>query len=175
MDRRKFQKRNKEICLLTDYPKDYVLKKLGEQPKFHLVLPMEFHVGINAKVYGDRFQLYHTNQYLRNSFQRIFYGSVEQRGEKTILKGRFRVHPFVTCFMLLWFGLIGLFTVLLLLAACADLVRGEAENCLSLLVIFGLCMMGIALVWIGRRMSKSKEKIMIGFLKETLNARPVDF
>lgn len=85
----------------------------------------------------------------------------------TLIEGEFRMHPFVRVFMIVWFSLLGVPSVIMLIsvfAGQADIQDGP----LALVLPAGMVAFGVALVKFGRWLGRSEETAIVAFLKSTL-------
>jgi len=98
----------------------------------------------------------------RNSFQTYLIGSLEQRNNVTVFRGKAGMNPLVAAFMALWF-------VVLILIGGAGLVAGRQP--LEAMIIPPLMMVfGVAGVWLGRWLARSEKAFLIAFVAEVIAA-----
>lgn len=115
--------------------------------------------------------------FVRNSFEPYFYGSVVETNGRTLIRGRFRVHPFVLAFMAVWFfGVVtigGLITAVMLYEILTGRRVSEGSMAPGLAVFIGPGMLafGIGLVTFGWRIGRSQRERIERFLETTLQAR----
>ena len=114
--------------------------------------------------------------FVRNSFEPYFYGSVLEADGRTLIRGRFRMHPVVLVFMTVWF--IGVVTIGGLITAVMlyELLTGRrvsTEMAPGLAALLGPAMLafGIGLVALGWRMGRSQREQIEQFLETALQAR----
>jgi hypothetical protein len=127
---------------------------------------------------ADSFRLFAKGPaFVRNSFEPYFYGSVVQADGRTLIRGRFRMHPFVLAFMAVWFfGVVsigGLITAVMLYEILTGRRVSEGSMAPGLAVLIGPAMLafGIGLVAFGWRMGRSQRERIERFLETTLQAR----
>lgn len=85
----------------------------------------------------------------------------------TLIEGEFRMHPFVRVFMIVWFSLLAVPSVIMLISVFA----GQADvqdGPLALVLPAGMVAFGVALVKFGRWLGRSEETAIVAFLKSTL-------
>ncbi len=115
--------------------------------------------------------------FVRNSFEPYFYGSVVEADGRTLIRGCFRMHPFVLVFMAVWFvGVViigGLITAVMLyeLLTGHRVSSGNMAPGLAALIGPGMLAFGIGLVALGWRMGRSQRAQIEQFLETTLQAR----
>ena len=109
----------------------------------------------------------------RNSFQTVLFGTLVEEGRGTRLRGRTGTHPFVALFMAVWLGVIGLgvATTVAVMPSLPDREAAVAVAGVSFFVPFVLVAFGVALVWLGRRFARGERERLIGFLRQTVEAR----
>jgi len=100
-----------------------------------------------GSVAEDRVHLRRVIPMVRNSFQPLFVGRFERRGESVVLAGQFTMSPLVKVFMTFWFAIVGMFGLVMLLGVTSP--RGSHG---WLLRLQPLLMMGggIAMVAVGK-------------------------
>jgi hypothetical protein len=131
---------------------------------------------IFAKIRGDKFRLFAAGAKLaRNDFAPYFYGSLQPLSDGTRIQGRFRTYPIVRISMIIWFGLLGLFT----LFAVPPLLFGEYQSPQPRLVTYGIIailliilLFGIAVVRSGWRRGREQAQTIRDFLTYELLAKP---
>ncbi len=57
------------------------------------------------KVSGDKLKLIKNTKYHKNPFHRFFYAKMKFNDNKTIIRGKFKLHPFVLLFSIVWLSL----------------------------------------------------------------------
>lgn len=121
---------------------------------------------ILGKLRDSSFRL-QKRRYYRNSFAPFFFGRFVASDDGTLIEGEFRMHPFVRVFMIVWFSLLGVPSVIMLIsvfAGQADIQDGP----LALVLPAGMVAFGVALVKFGRWLGRSEETAIVAFLKSTL-------
>ncbi|NLB66748.1 MAG: hypothetical protein GX803_09795 [Lentisphaerae bacterium] len=99
------------------------------------------HKTFQGTVERDGFKITRIIHY-RNSFLPVVRGRFKPGPSGVTVAVTMRLHPFVTAFMGLWFGGVGVGIV----AALAALVLGQADAHPTMLIPFGLLLIGWALV-----------------------------
>lgn len=111
----------------------------------------------------------------RNSFQVRLVADLVAEGGGTRLRCTFGMHPFVTGFMALWFGMVllacgGMAAALLLPGAVPGVVA--SGSWLGVGAPLGMLLFGAALLGIGRYASRGERDLLLDFVRDTLGARP---
>ena len=114
---------------------------------------------------------------LRNSFEPYFYGAIAEEDGRTMIRGQFRVHPFVVVFMGIWFSGVVFIGGAGTLVMLYDLVTGRRSSgaglppALGVLIAPAMLAFGIALVLFGWRLGRSQRARIEQFLEATLQLR----
>jgi hypothetical protein len=123
----------------------------------------------------------------RVSFAPVFYGTLRDHGNGTLIEGRFSVEPAARAFMLVWFAFaaIAIFALACALAstlspALSDVLGGPASaegsairQLLNRALWVLLVPLAAASVWLYWRLQAREEKDhILGFLQRTLDAKP---
>ena len=77
---------------------------------------------ILGKLRDSSFRL-QKRRYYRNSFAPFFFGRFVASDDGTLIEGEFRMHPFVRVFMIVWFSLLAVPSVIMLISVFA----GQAD------------------------------------------------
>src|SRR2546425_3063819 len=113
----------------------------------------------------------------RNAFRRMLQGEVLDHRQGALIRGRFRLLPFVRLFLLVWFGGVGAFGVLLLVSNLSSAIGvpfgGKAPGWSSVAIPGLMAAFGIALVRSGISWSSAGEEQCIQYLGELLGAAPL--
>lgn len=127
---------------------------------------ISYQIGGNKIRLGKRRQGY-------NPFIRFFFGEMEGTVDGTVMRGEFRIHPFVQGFLLLWFGgliliglLPGVFNLYTTLAFRGNVAQAVAGVVMPI-ILLGF---GYGMVRAGQKLSRKDEEWLICFLKERLGA-----
>lgn len=128
---------------------------------------------IFVKLRGDRFRLFATGpRYILNSFVPFFYGSLEALPNGTRIHGRFRMHPFTRIFMAIWFGFLGVFTLLVI----TSLLFGDRQPQQPIHILFEgpviMALFGTALVRFGWWFARGQRQSIRDFIRNDLLAQP---
>ena len=106
----------------------------------------------------------------RNSFQTFLTGSLEERDGSTVFRGQAGVHPLVTGFMAVWFGLLILLGGAAFVAGVGGLLGGRGHVLGVIVPAVGLAF-GVGLVWFGRWLARNEESFLVAFVAEVIAAR----
>ena len=114
---------------------------------------------------------------LHNSLEPYFYGTIIENAGRTLIRGQFRVHPFVVVFMGIWFaGVVfigGSVTVVMLY----EILRGRRSPDsglapgLGVVIAPAMLAFGVGLVLFGWRLGRSQRERIEQFLETTLQLR----
>lgn len=111
----------------------------------------------------------------RNSFQTVLFGTLGDDGSGTRLHCRAGMHPFVTVFMALWLGAVGIGAVSAVAMMLQFSREGEgaipAAAGFGVVVPFVMVAFGVALVWFGRWLAREERQRLIEFLERTVGAK----
>jgi len=131
-------------------------------------------LNISGDVSGNKIHLYMVRKELRNSFAPHFYGKLQARPSGTIVRGRFTLARFVMAFLGVWFGGIGVVTIIIspsaikTLVTAGSLVPSPFLGAFSPPLLFVFCL--LILHW-GYRLGRNDKAHIPEFLQPTLNAR----
>lgn len=126
-------------------------------------------------VYDRRgFQL-RVNNWYRNSFQTILYGSMRANGSATRLVCTARMGTFVIAFMAVWFTGVFLIGGAVALTALARMLDGDmhTQNLGGVAVFALMLAFGVGLIYVCRSLARNEEPKLLAFLEETIDATPV--
>jgi hypothetical protein len=120
------------------------------------------------------FQL-RVNNWYRNSFQTILYGTMRASGPTTHIKCTARMGTFVLAFLGVWFTGIFLIGGAIAHSAVLRMLAGDlSEQNLPGLGMFILMLaFGVGLVYVSRSWARDEEPTLLAFLEETIDATPV--
>ncbi len=125
-----------------------------------------------AKIHGDRFRLFAWGPAnVRNSFATFYYGRLEAGADGTSIRGRFRFHPVVRGFLILWFGGLLAIGALILLLPPSAWGAGQPPSLFAALGPAGMILLGVAFVRLCRWVARGQEKSMRCFLERELRAQ----
>ena len=105
----------------------------------------------------------------RNSFQTSLSGSLEDRDGSTAFRGRAGMHPFVTGFLAVWFGLLVLMGGAAFVAGVGGLFGGRGQPLGMIALPVGLAFGG-GLVRFGRWLARDEEAFLVAFVAEAIAA-----
>lgn len=178
-----------EYNLTTSMPIDECLNKLEASSEKHSMFGQFLQYSYpnypssgkpEIKIHGNKFRLFIKFEKLlnQNSFHTFFYGELSPSVNGTIVKGKFKMHPFIRAFMAIWFGgaIIGggvIFIVSLIhLLGLGAIVGGtyEGNPIWGVIIVPLFIAFGYGLVKFGKSLSKKEEEHLVKFLKSTLNA-----
>ena len=123
---------------------------------------------VAGRIAGHRVRLRKRIWY-RNSFQTFMIGSLEGRDGSTIFRGKAGMHPFVTGFMAVWFGLLTLIVGAAFVAGIGALFGGRGDPLGVIALPVGLAFGG-GFVWFGRWLARNEEAFLVGFVAEVIAA-----
>jgi hypothetical protein len=118
-----------------------------------------------GSVAQNRVRLRRVIPMVRNSFQPLFVGGFETRGGSVVLAGKFTMSLFVKVFMTFWFGMVGVFGLVALIAPPSP--HGSHAwllRLLPLLMIGG----GIAIVAVGKWFARNDAAWLSGIIDAAL-------
>ncbi|MCE9552046.1 MAG: hypothetical protein K8T91_01540 [Planctomycetes bacterium] len=104
---------------------------------------------------------------------------MEKTTEGTIIRGKFRMHPFVVVFMTIWFGGLTAGGGMMLMAALSELLTGKRimqGNLSPFLAVFippGMILFGIGLVAWGWQAGRRQRERIEEVIETTLQARRI--
>jgi len=127
--------------------------------------------GLLGQVDGLRFRLTTRIPLVRNSFDSILEGQIDETPSGARLLGTFRMHKFVVPFMVLWFGLAMLISIpatISVLTAPETWSPGPPPAFLPL--IFPL--LGLLVVAVGRWVATWQERRLVAQLDEIIGVNP---
>lgn len=155
------------IGLRSDNPVDNCRTELEKQVCLNAM-------NISGDVSGNRIHLYMVRKELRNSFAPHFYGNLQARPSGTIIKGRFTLARFVMAILGVWFGGIGVVTIIVSPSAIKTLVNARSLVPSPFLGAFFpplLFVCGLLMLHWGYRLGGNDRARILEFLEHTLNAR----
>lgn len=181
---------NMEYEFITSIPIDECLNKLEAASEKHSIFGQFLNYFSpnyppsgkpEIKIYGNKFRLFIKFDKLlnRNPFHTFFYGELSpSTNGGTIIKGKFKMHPFIRAFMAFWFSgviisggvffIISLIHILELDITDAGMYHGTPTW--EVIFVPLLIASGYALVKFGKSLSKDEEVHLIEFIKTTLSA-----
>ena len=128
---------------------------------------------ISAKTRGDRFTLFAWGPLnVRNSFAPLFKGRLEDCNGQTRIVGRFRMHPIVQAFLVVWFGGVAAGAALMLLLPASEWGPGQRPPVYALLAPAGMALLGFAFVRFCRWLARGQMESLRCFVERELKARP---
>jgi hypothetical protein len=111
-----------------------------------------------------------------SSFQTYLYGDLTGDGQQTRLECRLGMQPLVYAFMILWFGITFLISLILLIDGSPTTVYAFGEKYIvsgRWATVFPMLFaaFGAALVKFGRYLARDEETFLIDFIRKTLDVR----
>src|SRR5688572_18285490 len=97
----------REISLRSPFSPEecaHRLKAVTEPDRGGLYEDLNRSYAVLARLNGRKVRLRVRRPYTRNSFAPIFYGRFSATPEGTLLRGRFRIHPGILAFLVVWFA-----------------------------------------------------------------------
>jgi hypothetical protein len=159
-----------EACLskvTSSTEKDTMFRGLGLHPTGTIFSSIE----------GNTFRLVAKGvPFVRNSFQPYFYGSVAKAGERTLIRGRFRMHRNVETFFGVWFAFVtvigGIITIFALeqLITGRRILEGNMDVRAAAVTAPGMLVFTVALAWLGWWFGQGQRQCMELFIETTLMA-----
>jgi hypothetical protein len=127
---------------------------------------------ILGKIHERNFRLQKRRSY-QNSFAPFFYGKFTPSDGGTLIKGEFRLHPFVRAFMAFWFSFLTIFVIAALFLPSGGQPEAAGGRIFMLLTAGLLAVFGIGLVKLGQWLGDSERQTITIFLKRMLEADDV--
>lgn len=110
-----------------------------------------------SKIRGGHVRLRVRRPYIRNYLAPLFYGRLEAAPGGTVIRGRFRVHPAVLGFLVVWFGFV---TVI------ASGFLFSAGSWIPLLMV----VLAAGVLWFLRRFGRAERQVIVDLIQHTLEA-----
>jgi hypothetical protein len=123
--------------------------------------------------HGATFRL-HTARYYTNSFAPFFYGRMTACDNGTLIEGQFRMNPLARLLTVFWFAFVGIFAAAPLIVPMSK-QPGTMVGPNTLYLALGCCLvLGIGLVVFGQWLGRGEKKVVLEFLKNSLEASSQD-
>ena len=128
---------------------------------------------IAAKIRGNRFKVIAWGAAnVRNSFAPSYFGCIEGGTGSTRISGRFKLHPIVRGFLVLWFGALAFGGGLMILLPSSAWGSGRPPSLFLVLAPVGMGLLGFAFVRFARRLARRQVESIRCFLRSELKAQP---
>jgi len=127
--------------------------------------------GINGKSYGNQLELYYHNGSYRNSWNPIFYGTLSENQDGTIIAGSFKTPLYAEIFIWIWRAMTILFTIFMLIIFFIS--SKNMSILLASIVPISMFLFSFLLVRIGENMGQENISNVLQFIENGLNAAPL--
>ena len=117
-------------------------------------------------VRADRVSIQRAIPFVGNSWKPFFIGSFRQVSGETVLDGRFTMSPWVKGFMSVWFGFIGVWVVLAMIA----MLRSPPVDWLFPMFGVALFCAGVAMVRVGKWFARNDVAWLSQLIQAALDA-----
>jgi len=124
------------------------------------------HGGIVGKVYGYKFKLFYMSFY-RNSLAPVFYGSITNGLDKTMIMGTFKIAPTIKIFLRIWRVFLILIFIVIMLNA---IVTNDTSGLSFLILILFMLGCSVAIENIGIAVGKKNMDKILSFIENSLLA-----
>lgn len=114
---------------------------------------------------------------MNNSFRPYFYGTIRKEGDKTIIEGKFTMHPFTRAVIYFWLAIYVYTGGLLFIRSAVELVKpgtiqGYTDNpVLGILMPIVFLAMFYAIIKFGKKSGEKNKKHILDFLHVVLKTR----
>lgn len=160
------------LILQTGLSKALILQDLKGEPRLRWFLS-DWDEGIRVAIKKERIALLYRT-HVQNSFQKVFYATLEEKAGKTEIRGSFRIAPYAKWIFAVWFALAAAILITACIVLCMEATALTAARFLPVSVSFLLLVgIGTAGVAIGRRMGRKQEAKVLEYLQEKFAAYPV--
>jgi hypothetical protein len=142
------------------------LSALRSSPRFLERLPAQNgDSGVFRDIQGEQIRLFARSAMAISSFRRIFYGRLRAVPDGTLIAGEFRIHLCVRVFMACWLTFVGLFLLVLLVAALAG-SAGWLAVAIPTLIFVG----GMIIFILGPPLGRAEEDDVLSYIWSHLEA-----
>ena len=113
-----------------------------------------------------RVRLHH--RFISNSFGPVFAGVIESEGGQTIVRGVYRLHKYSMYFMKVWFGFLIVWSTIGIPAGLIQLVSGQIEGAMFVVIPFVMFGFGVAFVKFGAYLGDKDNKVIANEIAEAI-------
>ena len=114
-----------------------------------------------------RVRLHH--RFMSNSFGPVFAGVIESENGQTVVRGVNRLHKYATYFMKFWFGFLIVWSTIGIPAGLIQLISGQIEGAMFIVVPFIMFGFGVAFVKFGVYLGDKDNKAIADEIAEAIS------